>query len=74
MKDCTGFDILSFLRDKTKQLFVPIVMMSVDNQRETRLKAFKLGADDFLLNLSIWKKVCFELVTILNESRCLTPI
>ncbi|MEI2375646.1 response regulator [Priestia megaterium] len=49
MKDGTGFDILSFLRDKTKQMFIPIVMMSVDNQRKTRLQAFRLGADDFFV-------------------------
>ena len=48
MRGKSGFELLAFLKEKLKQLFVPTVMISVDNSKENRIKTFEMGADDFL--------------------------
>ena len=48
MEGKNGFELLAFLKEKLKQLFVPTVMISVDNSKENRIKTFEMGADDFL--------------------------
>ncbi|MBM7702484.1 diguanylate cyclase [Metabacillus iocasae] len=48
MKEQSGFELLLFLKNQTSKQFVPTIMISVDNQKKTRLKAFEMGADDFI--------------------------
>ncbi|WP_394232196.1 response regulator [Niallia oryzisoli] len=48
MKGKNGFELLTFLKEKLKQLFVPTIMISVDNSIENRVKTFEMGADDFI--------------------------
>ncbi|KQL52774.1 diguanylate cyclase [Heyndrickxia shackletonii] len=43
-----GFEIIEDLQIHSNKHFVPIVMISVFNDRNTRIKAFKMGADDFI--------------------------
>ncbi len=43
-----GLNTLEQLKEKLQQLFIPSIVMSVDNESETRIKAFELGADDFI--------------------------
>ncbi|GKU81622.1 response regulator [Niallia sp. NCCP-28] len=44
----SGFEVLSNLEQHTNRYFVPKIMFSINNDRETRIKAFKMGADDFI--------------------------
>ncbi|MGR3765761.1 diguanylate cyclase [Rossellomorea sp. NS-SX7] len=48
MKETNGFEVLDFFKQKLKQQFFPTVMVSVDDQKETRMKCYELGADDFI--------------------------
>ncbi|MEH7306571.1 response regulator [Neobacillus drentensis] len=43
-----GFRILDELQNHNKQQFVPKIITSQINEREARLTAYKLGADDFI--------------------------
>jgi two-component system, cell cycle response regulator len=43
-----GFEILDDLVAHNNHQFVPKMMMSIINNRETRIKALKMGADDFV--------------------------
>lgn len=43
-----GFELLSDLQKHSNQHFVPKMMISILNDRETRMNAFKKGADDFI--------------------------
>ncbi|MFC4320381.1 GGDEF domain-containing response regulator [Litchfieldia salsa] len=48
MKEHNGFEVLTFLKQKMKQQFVPTIMMSVKNQKDIRLKSYEMGADEFV--------------------------
>ncbi|MGE7667316.1 response regulator [Ureibacillus composti] len=48
MKDKNGLDVLLKLKDKMKQHVIPTIMISIDNSKETRIKSYQLGADDFI--------------------------
>ncbi|MEH7439594.1 diguanylate cyclase [Neobacillus drentensis] len=48
LADISGFQVLNDLNEHNKQKFVPKIMISLLNDRETRMKAYKLGADDFI--------------------------
>lgn len=43
-----GFELLENLHMHNKQTFIPKIMISINDYRETRINAFKLGADDFI--------------------------
>jgi diguanylate cyclase (GGDEF)-like protein len=43
-----GIEILEDLEKHTSKMFVPKIMISIINDRETRLNAFRKGADDFI--------------------------
>ncbi|MBS4174287.1 diguanylate cyclase [Bacillus sp. FJAT-49736] len=43
-----GFEILRDLQSHSNKVFVPIIMMSILYDRDTRINAFKMGADDFI--------------------------
>ncbi|KML44553.1 hypothetical protein VL14_04720 [Cytobacillus firmus] len=44
----SGFKFLESLQKHTRNKYVPKIMISVSNDRETRLDSYKLGADDFI--------------------------
>ncbi|MFS0634695.1 diguanylate cyclase [Mesobacillus foraminis] len=43
-----GLEFLERMQRNAQYQLVPKIMISVDNSRETRMKAYKLGADDFI--------------------------
>lgn len=43
-----GFEVLTHLKETMNHQLTPVMMMSVDNSKETRMKSFQMGADDFL--------------------------
>jgi len=48
MKDKNGWDVLVQLKEKMKQQFIPTIMISIDHSKETRMKSYQLGTDDFI--------------------------
>ncbi len=48
MNEKNGFEVLSFLKQKLKQQFLPTIMMSVDTRKEVRIKSYEMGADEFI--------------------------
>ncbi|WP_226617944.1 diguanylate cyclase [Cytobacillus firmus] len=44
----SGFKFLDSLQKHTRNKYVPKIMISVSNDRETRLNSYKMGADDFI--------------------------
>jgi two-component system, cell cycle response regulator len=43
-----GYQFLQELEHHLSKLFIPTVMISIENKRETRIKAIESGADDFI--------------------------
>ncbi|MCM3004485.1 diguanylate cyclase [Priestia koreensis] len=48
MKNETGFELLDFFEEQSKNSFIPTMMISMDHSKKTRLMAYEKGADDFL--------------------------
>lgn len=48
MEGWNGLKTLDQLKENLKRLFIPTIVMSLDNESETRIKAFELAADDFI--------------------------
>lgn len=48
MNNKSGLDVLVELKNLMKKRFVPTIMISVDTTKETRMKSYMLGADDFI--------------------------
>ncbi|MCT2534892.1 response regulator [Aquibacillus koreensis] len=46
--DSIGIKNYLQLKDNMRKKFIPTIMMSQDNAKEIRLKAYQLGADDFI--------------------------
>ncbi|MFP7444357.1 diguanylate cyclase [Bacillus infantis] len=44
----SGFHVLEDIQKHTNKKFIPKLMISIMNDRETRIKAYRLGADDFI--------------------------
>ncbi|WP_197249694.1 GGDEF domain-containing response regulator [Cytobacillus firmus] len=44
----SGFKFLESLQKHTRNKYVPKIMISVSNDRETRLNSYKMGAEDFI--------------------------
>ncbi len=42
-----GFQILQEIQKHNEKYFIPTIMISIENNKETRIKAFQSGADDF---------------------------
>jgi two-component system cell cycle response regulator len=57
-----GIEILEELERHTSKMFVPKIMISILSDRETRINAFRKGADDF-----IEKPIDFEELTVKIE-------
>ncbi len=49
LPDMDGFDILSRLRHGTQYSHVPVIVITAKNELGEKLKAFELGADDYLV-------------------------
>ncbi len=43
-----GFEILNEIQQHNEKYFIPNIMISIDHDKETRIKAFQNGADDFI--------------------------
>lgn len=43
-----GFQVMKTLSEKIKKQYVPTTVISIDCERETRLTAFRMGADDVM--------------------------
>jgi len=48
LPDTRGLDVISELRSKEEHAFTPIIMITADDDRETRIQALESGATDFL--------------------------
>ena len=44
-----GFELLSHVKGQQKTNAIPVILMTSDNQMETRERAFRLGAVDFIV-------------------------
>ncbi|MEI7025473.1 GGDEF domain-containing response regulator [Paenibacillus sp. y28] len=44
----SGFEVIETLKERISKSFIPTTVISTDVSRATRLKAFEMGADDFL--------------------------
>ncbi len=44
-----GLDVLTTIQEKANTFFIPIVMISGDQSKKTRIKGFESGADDFIV-------------------------
>jgi pilus assembly protein CpaE len=49
LPDSSGFDVLERLRREPRFSHVPVIVITVDNALDDKLKAFELGADDYLV-------------------------
>ena len=49
MPHVDGFAILESLRSETDEIFLPIIVLTADATEETKLRALRAGATDFLL-------------------------
>ncbi len=49
LPDTSGFEILERLRRDPRFSHVPLIVITVDNDLNNKLKAFELGADDYLV-------------------------
>lgn len=49
LPDSSGFDVLERLRRDQRFSHIPLIVITVDNDLNNKLKAFELGADDYLV-------------------------
>ncbi len=74
-----GFQVLEDLRVHNEKHFIPVIMISVKNDKESRIKAYQLGADDFVgkpidieefvvkLNRHLQRKKIFDQSVLIDE-------
>jgi len=43
-----GFEVMDAIKEQIRKRYIPTTVISMDTARETRLRAFRMGADDFL--------------------------
>lgn len=43
-----GFEVIDALKDRISKGFIPTTIISTDTRKESRIRAFDMGADDFL--------------------------
>lgn len=48
LQDSNGLDLLQEMQARSEQYLIPIIMISASNNRETRIRAYESGADDFI--------------------------
>ncbi|WP_225986125.1 diguanylate cyclase [Psychrobacillus glaciei] len=42
-----GFQVLQEIQNDSEKYFIPTIMISIKNNKETRIRAYQMGADDF---------------------------
>ncbi|WP_458120333.1 GGDEF domain-containing response regulator [Paenibacillus sp. Z6-24] len=48
LQDKDGFELLQEIQARSEQYLIPVILMSTSADRETRIRAYKSGADDFI--------------------------
>ena len=43
-----GFELLQDIQEHNEKYFIPKLMISIQNDKKTRIKAYQTGADDFI--------------------------
>ena len=43
-----GFGVLEFLKDEVGLVYLPVIVITAQNDKETRLKALEMGVQDFI--------------------------
>ncbi|MFS0820380.1 diguanylate cyclase [Bacillus sp. 1P02SD] len=74
-----GFEVLKEIQEYNDKYFVPTIMISVQNDKQTRIEAYQKGADDFItkpidleefivkVNRHIERKKIFEQYVLIDE-------
>ncbi|MCE4051125.1 MULTISPECIES: GGDEF domain-containing response regulator [Bacillaceae] len=48
LQDQSGYDVLSVIQNHTNRAFIPKIMCSIKTDRDSRIEAYRNGADDFM--------------------------
>jgi putative two-component system response regulator len=70
MPEPNGFTILQALRAENTKMFLPIIILTADANEETKRRALRAGATDFLLKPFDHLEVTLRITNLL-ETRCL---
>ncbi len=74
-----GFEVLKEIQEYNDKFFVPTIMISVQNDKQTRIEAYQKGADDFIakpidleefivkVNRHLERKKIFEQYVLIDE-------
>ncbi|MEH7223711.1 diguanylate cyclase [Bacillus sp. JJ1566] len=75
----SGFEVLKEIQEYNDKFFVPTIMISVQNDKQTRIEAYQKGADDFItkpidleeftvkVNRHLERKKIFEQYVLIDE-------
>lgn len=69
MPHVSGFEILQSLRENPERLFLPVIVLTADSNEETRRKALRAGATDFLLKPFDEIEVALRIANLLEIRR-----
>ncbi len=69
MPEMDGFEILSQLKKMEKETFLPVLVLTAQGDKETRLKALDYGAHDFLNKPFDLVEVSFRIRNLLETRR-----
>ncbi len=69
MPDQDGFEVLEILTQSERYSDIPIICLTADNERESELRAFRLGASDFITKPFIAEIVRQRISKILELKR-----
>ena len=67
LRDGSGFELLSFLHERYPS--IPVIMMSVEDKKETVIKAIKLGARDYILKPFTKETLLSKVTSLLPSER-----
>ncbi len=69
MPEVNGFEILTALREAEKDIFIPVLVLTAQLDKETRHQALNCGANDFLSKPFDLMEVCFRIKNLLEARR-----
>lgn len=69
-----GFLVIDTVRKHNNKQTVPIIVISVDSEKETRLKAYRMGADDFLTKPLEMEELIVRMRRQLNRKKTLDKL
>lgn len=69
MPHVDGFTILEALRAKSREMFFPIIVLTADANENTKLRALRAGATDFLLKPFDQLEVLLRMTNLLETRR-----